>query len=85
MIPEPHDVKMDDRAVAEQEHQSRLPGIRVRPLSKEGCPHRYGMRDWVDSCDINEGRPCIFETFEAEQGCEIFRYILREIEAEMGI
>lgn len=85
MLPEPYDVKMDDRAVAVEEHQCRLRGIRVLPVHKEGCPHRYGMRDWVDCCDISEGRPCVYETFEAEQGCEVFREILREIETEMGI
>lgn len=81
---EPHDVKMDDRAVAEQEHQSRLCGMRVLPLWREGCPHRYGMRGWVDACDLNEGRPCVYETNEAIQGCETFREILREIEEENG-
>ncbi|MDO8671853.1 MAG: hypothetical protein Q7O66_10550, partial [Dehalococcoidia bacterium] len=85
MMPEPYDVKMDDRAVAIEEHQSRLPGIRVRPLSKEGCPHCYGRKDWVDSCDLNEGRPCVYETSEAEQGCDVFREILREIEEDMGL
>lgn len=83
MRPEPHDEKMDSRAVAQQEHQARLPGIRVHPLATEGCPHRYGIPDWVDGCDLNKGRPCAYETFEAVQGCEIFREIIREIQEEI--
>ena len=64
-------------------HQACLRGIMVRPLWKEGCPHRFGVRDWVDGCDLNEGRPCIYETAEAVQGCSVFREILHEIEEEL--
>lgn len=65
------------------DHQLRLPGIRVLPLWKEGCPHRCGMREGPDTCDMNEGRPCVYETHEGTRGCEIFRSIISEIEAEM--
>ncbi|MDO8672436.1 MAG: hypothetical protein Q7O66_13555 [Dehalococcoidia bacterium] len=85
MKPEHHDVKMDDRAIAIEEHQSRLRGIRVLPVYKEGCPHRYGRRDWVDCCDAMEGTPCVYETSEASEGCDVFREILREIEEDMGL
>ncbi len=81
---EPYDVKMDDRAVTKQGHQCRLRGVRVLPLHREGCPHRYGVRDTVDRCDAMEGTPCIYETYEADQGCETFREILREIEEEVN-
>jgi len=67
------------------EHQMRLPGIRLRRLADEGCPHRFGRLDGPDGCDDNEGRPCVYETFEAIKGCEVFRQILHEIEEEMGI
>ncbi len=51
----------------------------------DGCPHRHGCKDWVDLCDANEMRPCVYETAEAINGCELFRQILDEWRIEFGI
>lgn len=64
------------------DHQLRLPGMRIQPLWKEGCPHRCGRPGAPDSCDINNGSPCVYET-HATRGCETFKDILSEIYAEM--
>ena len=40
-----------------------------------GCPHLHRARD-VDRCDINELRPCVYETGDGP--CEILQTIIDE-------
>ena len=52
--------------------QANLPGMWRGLL--EGCPHKHGVRDSVDACDMNEMRPCIYETSDGP--CETFQEII---------
>lgn len=78
MKPEPYDVLMDNKAEAVQ---ASLNGI-WRNIT-DGCPHRHGRAEGLDACEINEMRPCIYETGDGP--CETFQEILEEWRIEYEI
>ena len=71
----------EERKLEELDRQMRLRGMWLHQW-KDGCPHRFGVRDTVDHCEI-EGTPCVYET--ASGYCELFRQIIAERIAEAGI
>lgn len=59
--------------------QTRLRGVWLSPV--EGCPHRRGVHDWPDNCELSE-HTCLLETGDV---CTIFREIIEEWKKEAKI
>ena len=65
----------EETLLRKHDEQLALKGMWVEPL--EGCPHRHGVADSVDVCDVDEMRHCIYEL--ADNGsCELFQEIIHE-------
>lgn len=74
MRPEVYDVIMDNKATAEIEAvQASFKGIWQ---NMNGCPHRHKRAEGLDACEMNEMRPCVYETGDGP--CELFQEILEE-------
>jgi hypothetical protein len=62
--------------IKENPVQTTMRGVWRAPLM--GCPHMHGVQDSVDVCDMLEMTPCVYETYQSSEGCEIFREVLKE-------